>query len=133
MKQNGKTLELLKKFEELGIPSIDCMVMQHGECVFRYQSGFSDVERTKPVDGSERYNLYSCSKAVTCTAAMQLVEKDIIRLDDAVYEYLPEFKNMQKMCNGNPFIEMRDDFPDISGRIHFSLHDIANMDSAPFE
>ena len=100
MKQDGKTLELLKSFEAMNIPSIDCMVMQHGECVFRYQSGFSDVECTKPVDGSERYNLYSCSKAVTCTAAMQLVEKDIIRLDDAVYEYLPEFKNMQKMYDG---------------------------------
>ncbi len=100
MKQNGKVLEVLKKFESYGIPSIDCIVMHHGKCVFRYQSGFSDVERTSPVDGTERYNIYSCSKPVTCTAAMQLVEKDIIRLDDAVYEYLPEFKDMKKSCNG---------------------------------
>ena len=100
MKQDGKTLELLKSFEAMNIPSIDCMVMQHGKCVFRYKSGFSDVEHTQPINGSERYNLYSCSKAVTCTAAMQLVEKDIIRLDDAVYEFLPEFKNMQKMRDG---------------------------------
>ena len=100
MKQNGKVLEVLKKLESYGIPSIDCIVMHHGKCVLRYQSGFSDAEHTKPVDGTERYNVYSCSKPVTCTAAMQLVEKDIIRLDDAVYEYLPEFKDMKKSCSG---------------------------------
>ncbi|MBO5723152.1 MAG: beta-lactamase family protein, partial [Lentisphaeria bacterium] len=76
MKQNGKVLEVLKKLESYGIPSIDCIVMHHGKCVLRYQSGFSDAEHTKPVDGTERYNVYSCSKPVTCTAAMQLVEKD---------------------------------------------------------
>lgn len=100
MKQDGETLHFLKHLESLGIPSIDCTVFQHGECVFRYRSGFSDEARTKPVDGSERYNLYSCSKLITCTAALQLVEKDIIRLDDAVHEYLPEFRHMRKLENG---------------------------------
>ena len=96
MKQNGEVLALLKKFEQMGIPSIDCMVYQKGECVFRYQSGFSDEQRTKPVDGSERYNLYSCSKPITCTAALQLIEKGVIGLDTPVYEYLPEFRNLKK-------------------------------------
>ena len=100
MKQNGATLNLLKQFEKLGIPSIDCIVFHKGNRVFRYQSGYSDTARTKPVDGSERYNIYSCSKVITCTAFMQLVEKDLIRLDDAVYEYLPEFKNMKKTVDG---------------------------------
>ena len=100
MKQNGKTRELLKKFEEMGIPSIDCVVYHKGNCVFRYQSGFSDEAKTKPVDGSERYNIYSCSKVITCTALMQLVEKDVIRLEDAVYEYLPEFRKMKKIVDG---------------------------------
>ena len=100
MKQNGETLNLLKQFEKLGIPSIDCIVYQRGKCVFRYKSGFSDEARTKPVDGTERYNIYSCSKVITCTAVMQLVERDVIRLDDAVYEYLPEFKNMKKIVDG---------------------------------
>ena len=100
MKQNGETLNLLKQFEKVGIPSIDCIVYHRGKCVFRYKSGFSDEARTKPVDGTERYNIYSCSKVITCTAVMQLVEKDLIRLDDAVCEYLPEFKNMKKTVDG---------------------------------
>lgn len=100
MKQNGATVKLLKHLEELGVPSIDCVVFHHGKPVFRYRSGFSDTAKTKPVDGSERYNIYSCSKVITCTAALQLVEKNIIRLDDAVYEYLPEFRNMKKKADG---------------------------------
>jgi len=100
MKQNGETLNMLKSFEPLGIPSIDCVVYHKGNCVFRYQSGYSDEVRRKPVDGTERYNIYSCSKVITCTAVMQLVEKDVIRLDDAVYEYLPEFRDMKKTVDG---------------------------------
>ena len=96
MKQNGETLKLLKRFEEMGIPSVDCVVYHKGNCVFRYMSGYSDEAKTKPIDGSERYNIYSCSKVITCTALMQLVEKDALRLEDAVYEYLPEFRNMKK-------------------------------------
>lgn len=106
MKQNGETLNLLRHFESLGIPSIDCVVFRHGECVFRHRSGFSNEARTKPVDGTERYNLYSCSKLITCTAALQLVERGTIRLDDAVYEYLPEFRNLKK-CVGGKVEEVR--------------------------
>ena len=100
MKQDGKVLELLKQFEKMGIPSIDCVIYHKGECVFRYQAGFSDEERTRPVDGSERYNIYSCSKPITCTAALQLLEKGLIGLDTPVYEYLPEFRQMKKCIDG---------------------------------
>ena len=96
MRQNGETLDLLKKMEDLGIPSMDCVVYSKGKCVFRYQSGFSDTDHTRKVDGSERYNIYSCSKVITCCAALQLLEKDVIRLEDPLYEFLPEFKDMTK-------------------------------------
>jgi CubicO group peptidase (beta-lactamase class C family) len=100
VKQDGETLKLLKHFESLGIPGFDCIVLRRGKCIFRFKSGFSDVEKSRPVTGNERYNIYSCSKLITCTAALMLVEKDIIRLDDAVHEYLPEFKHMKKMADG---------------------------------
>ncbi len=100
MFDNGKTYELMRQFEEMGVPSIDCAVYHKGKCVFRHKAGFSDVERTKPVDGSERYNIYSCSKPITCTAALQLVEKGTIKLDDAVGDYIPAFRSMKKLCDG---------------------------------
>ena len=49
MKQDGEVLKLLKQFETMGIPSVDCIVYHKGKCVFRYKSGYSDEARTKPV------------------------------------------------------------------------------------
>ncbi|MBQ9366448.1 MAG: beta-lactamase family protein [Victivallales bacterium] len=98
MKQDGQVKALLTQFEAMGIPSIDCVIYHKGQCVFRHQSGYSDEARTKPIDGSERYNIYSCSKLITCVAALQLVEKGGIGLDDAVYDYLPEWRHLQKKC-----------------------------------
>lgn len=100
MKQNGQTLKLLKEIEGKGIPSLDCRVLRQGECVFSYRSGYIDKAKTKPVSGKERYNLYSCSKLITCTAAFQLIEKGMLRLDDAVHEYLPEFRHLKKKTDG---------------------------------
>ena len=107
MKQHGATLDFLHHFESLGIPLIDCLVYQHGKCVFRYQSGYSDEACRKPVDGTERYNIYSCSKVITCTAALQLVEQDLIRLEDPVYEYLPEFRHLTKKNKDGKLEEVR--------------------------
>ena len=98
MRQDGKLKELLLRSEKMGVPAIDCIVFRKGKCIFRHQSGYSDEARTKPVDGSERYNIYSCSKLITCVAALQLVEQGKLGLDDPVYEYLPEFRHLQKKC-----------------------------------
>ena len=100
MNQKGKVYELLKRFEAMGIPLIDCIVYHRGKCVFRHLSGFSDEAKQKPVDGKELYNIYSCSKLITCTAALQLVEKGDIRLDAPVYDYLPEFRKLTKCVDG---------------------------------
>lgn len=100
MKQNGKLTELLNKFQKMGIPFSDCIVYHHGQCVFRHRFGYSDHLCQKAADGTERCNIYSASKPITCTAALQLVEKGLIGLDDAVYEYLPEFRHLKKLCDG---------------------------------
>ena len=44
--------------------------------------------------GDEYFNMYSCSKIATVTAALQLLEKGNFLLTDPLYEYIPEFKEM---------------------------------------
>lgn len=96
MNRHGKVYDLLKRFEAMGIPLIDCIVYHRGECVFRHYAGFSDEAKQKPANGQELYNIYSCSKLITCTAALQLVERGDIGLDAPVYDYLPEFRKLTK-------------------------------------
>ena len=100
MNQHGKVYDLLKRFEAMGIPLIDCIVYHRGNCVFRHYAGFSDEAKQKPANGRELYNIYSCSKLITCTAALQLVEKGDIGLDAPVYDYLPEFRKLTKRVDG---------------------------------
>ena len=85
-----------------GWPGNDCLVMLDGEPVFRHQAGLADVEAGAPMTGRERVNLYSCSKIATCTAALQLFEKGLFKLDDALADYMPEFADMKVMENGAP-------------------------------
>jgi len=90
--------EQLKKFcdsfLELGVPGFDLVIYKDGECILRYMNGYSDLENKVKMNGNERYNIYSCSKVITCTAALQLLEKGLFSLEDKLSDYMPEFKEM---------------------------------------
>ncbi|MBR3934163.1 MAG: beta-lactamase family protein [Clostridia bacterium] len=90
--------EKLKKFcdsfLEFGVPGFDLAVYKDGECVLRHMNGYSDLENMVKISGKERYNIYSCSKALTCTAALQLFEKGLFSLEDKLSDYMPEFDEM---------------------------------------
>ena len=76
------------------IPGFDIVVYHDGKCVFRHMGGYSDLENKIPMNGKERYNLYSCTKFITCVAALQLWEKGYFSLDDKLSDYMPEFTEM---------------------------------------
>ncbi len=95
--------ENLKKFcdsfLELGVPGFDLAVCKDGECILRYMNGYSDLENKVKINGTERYNIYSCSKVITCTAALQLWEKGLFSLEDKLSDYMPEFNEMTVMTD----------------------------------
>lgn len=84
----------LEKMPERGIPSIDVAFTKDGEPVYRKCVGFSDPEKTKPVCPTDIYWIFSATKVITCVAAMQLVEKGVIALDDPVSKYIPSFEKL---------------------------------------
>ncbi|SEM50957.1 serine hydrolase [Paenibacillus sp. OV219] len=73
------------------IPWAEVLVMHRNEIVFRYRAGFVDLEAKTPIDEDRIIYLYSLTKILTCTAALQLVEKGAILLGDPISAYLPEF------------------------------------------
>lgn len=80
---------------EYGIPGYDCSVYVHHKEVYRRMSGFADAAKNKPITKNTLYNIYSSSKFITCTAALQLLEQGKIRLDDKLSRYFPEFEHMK--------------------------------------
>ena len=84
---------------------LDYMALEHtpgnavevyldGKMVYRYSSGYSDLESKTPMTGNEMFYIYSCSKIATVTAGMQLLEQGKFLLSDPLSEYIPEFKEM---------------------------------------
>ncbi len=89
-----QTKALCQHFLNLGIPGFDLIVYKDGECVLRHMGGYADPEKKIPMQGKEKYHVYSCSKLITCVAAMQLWEKGMFALEDDLADYLPAFKEM---------------------------------------
>ena len=81
-------------FLDMGLVGFDLSVYKDGSPVLRHMNGYSDLENKIPVNGKERYNIYSCSKVLTCVALMQLWEKGLFSLEDRLADYMPEFAEM---------------------------------------
>lgn len=78
-----------------GVPGCELAVTLDGKTVYRKSVGFADNNKTRPISPSDISWIFSCSKVITCIAAMQLVEQGKIALDDPVSKYIPEFANLK--------------------------------------
>lgn len=76
------------------IPWAEVLVMYRNETVFHYRNGYANLEEKTPIDDRQIINIYSMTKILTCTAALQLVEKGAIFLNDPLSAYLPEYAEM---------------------------------------
>ena len=95
--------KLLETFPERGIPGCDLSVSVGGKEVYRKKVGFANAEKTRPVTENDMYWVFSISKTITCAAALKLVEEGKLGLDDPVYKYLPEYKDITvKVKGGDP-------------------------------
>lgn len=82
------------------IPGNDISVWKDNREVFRYQSGYLDLDKRIIMEPDHLIYIYSCSKVALAVAGMQLVEKKAISLDDPLYEYIPQFKDICVMGDG---------------------------------
>lgn len=81
--------------ENIGIPSAAVTVWRAHQEVYYCQAGVQDRKANKPLNRDALYNMYSCTKPVTCVAALQLLESGKLILLDKVSDYLPEFADVQ--------------------------------------
>jgi len=73
------------------IPWAEVLVMHRNAPIFHYRNGYADMERQTPIGDRQIINIYSMTKIMTCTAALQLLEQGEILLGDPISAYLPEF------------------------------------------
>lgn len=89
-----KVRQVLNDFVQEGIPSVDCIITIDHTQVFRYFTGYANKELGRKVNGSELYLIFSMTKMLTCTSALQLYEQGKFQLNDPICKYLPDFTTM---------------------------------------
>lgn len=90
----SKIDEFLEQMPLRGYPGCELGVSFNGEVVYRKSVGFADNEKTRPLSGKDISWIFSCSKVITCFAAMRLIDEGRLSLEDPVSKYIPEFANL---------------------------------------
>jgi CubicO group peptidase (beta-lactamase class C family) len=70
--------------------------------VYQGAFGVADIDQARPLKMDSLFRIASMTKAVTSTAAMQLVEQGRFGLDDPVEKYFPEFAKLQVFESFDP-------------------------------
>ena len=83
------------------VPGMDLCVYRDHEEIFRKFTGFRDREKGIPMDGKEKYWIFSATKVFTVTAGMQCIEKGLFQLDEPVSKYIPAYKLVTVNDNGH--------------------------------
>ena len=81
------------------IPGNSICVYYKGKEIFNYASGYADIENKIPMSIDKYINIYSCTKVTTAVSVLQLFERRYFSLDDPVYDFIPEYRNMTVIDN----------------------------------
>ena len=77
------------------IPGAIVLVQQHGKPVYLKWFGKRDPDHDTPMTEDAIFPIHSVTKTITSIAAMMLVDRGKIGLDDPVSKYIPSFAGMK--------------------------------------
>lgn len=82
------------------IAGANLLILRHGEELLYAQSGFADLENRLPYRRDTIARLYSMSKPVTAAAAMILLQRGLLDLEQPLGELFPSFRGSVVWENG---------------------------------
>ena len=86
---------LLNRFIDRGLPGAALSVYRGEEPLYEGLFGHRDMARTQPLTPDTLFRVHSITKAVSSLCGMMEYERGAFLMDDPVYEYLPEYKNLK--------------------------------------
>lgn len=98
----GRIADLTHRYVDEGkMPGAIVAVTRHGEEAYRDAYGMADIDRAVPVRDDTVFRLFSMTKPITSIALLQLVERGIIRLEQPVADFIPEFADTEVYVSGD--------------------------------
>ena len=83
------------EMEKYKMPGYDCSVYRHGREIYRRCNGYADLEDQREITKNTLYYVFSNTKVITCTAALQLYERGKFLLEDRIDYFFPELGKMK--------------------------------------
>ena len=77
------------------VPGVVAMVTDRTRNVYEGSAGVRSMEADTTMTTDSAFAIFSTTKAITGTAALQLVEDGKLDLDVPASQYVPEFGNLQ--------------------------------------
>lgn len=87
-----KTYSILERMAYYKVPGVSIAVVQNGKIKWAKGYGLANTKTKQKVDTTTLFQAGSISKPVAALAALQLVEKDQLSLDQDVNNYLKDWK-----------------------------------------
>ena len=73
-------------------PSASFAILKGDQIIYERSFGYNDANATQRTSLESVYHVYSLTKILAATLAMQLVDEGVISLDEPIDKYLPRFK-----------------------------------------
>jgi CubicO group peptidase (beta-lactamase class C family) len=127
------TQTLQAEVQRRELPSLSVAIVRDRDVVYRHAFGYADLARQVPATLENVYPVGSITKVFVAAMLMQLVERGVVRLDDPVTKYVPEYRVSSSMAATQPATLRQLAFEsDPSGRItalSFALFRFAHVES----
>ena len=82
-------------------PGAVTLIAKEGNIIYESEIGWSDSLKTEPYRKDHLFRMASMTKPIVSVAAMQLIEKGKLNLDDPVGKYIPSFKSTEILTSFN--------------------------------
>ena len=74
-------------------------IINYKNNIYHEVIGYKDLELKNKLNKNSYYRIWSMTKPIIGFAAMQLIEKNFLSLDDTIDKHLSDFKNLKKLSS----------------------------------
>ena len=94
-------IRLKQNSQSENVGSITAAIVDNDEILWTKSYGFIDKEKRASASPTSLYLIGSVSKSITGMALARLVDKNIIKLDDAIDKFVPEIRRVRDLPANN--------------------------------
>ncbi|NQZ45485.1 MAG: serine hydrolase [Flavobacteriaceae bacterium] len=77
------------------LAGIQTAILRHGQLAQFDSYGYANLAEATPLDEGSLFRIFSMTKPIVSVALMQLYEQGKFKLDDPLYKFIPEFREMK--------------------------------------